>query len=311
MDIIPLGFPFSNQLDGQRIVPYNGPEMGTLYLVATPIGNLEDTSLRALRILGEVRLIAAEDTRRARHLLSRYQIQTPVTSYYRDNELEKLGHLLEELEQGDLALISEAGMPTISDPGRLLVEAALERDIPVVPIPGPSAITSALAASGIPSDEFLYLGFLPRRAARRQGLLERVAGEPYTLVAFEAPHRLRETLEDMRHLWGERRAAIARELTKLHEEVLRGTLSELAEHFQRVEPRGEFTIVVEGGREKGIRPDQTALHEALVELQEQGVSLRDGARILAKATSLPRRQIYQLGLEEPQGSSNLNAEEGP
>ena len=282
--------------------------MGTLYLVATPIGNLEDVSLRALRILKEVRLIAAEDTRRAQRLFSHYQIRTPVTSYYRDNELKKLDFLLRKLEQGDLALISEAGMPTISDPGYLLVEKALEEGFPVVPIPGPSAITCALAASGLPSQQFLYLGFLPRRAAARQKLLERVAGEPYTLVAFEAPHRLRDSLGDMQRLWGERRAAIARELTKLHEEILRGRLSELAEHFQRVQPRGEFTLVIEGAREKRDRSDEIALQEALAELKRRGVSLRDGAKILAKVTSLSPRQLYQLGLKERQEEE---AKEGP
>ncbi len=282
--------------------------MGTLYLVATPIGNLEDISLRALRILKEVPLIAAEDTRRAQRLLSHYQIRTPVTSYYRDNELEKLDSLLRELERGDLALISEAGTPTISDPGYPLVKAALEQGFPVVPIPGPSAITCALAASGIPSQQFLYLGFLPRRASDRQKLLERVAGEPYTLVVFEAPHRLKESLGDMQRLWGERRAALARELTKLHEEILRGTLSELAEHFQSVQPRGEFTLVVEGARDKRDRSDETALREALAELKELEVSLRDAAKILAKVTSLSRRQLYQLGLKERR---EKEAKEGP
>ncbi len=218
--------------------------MATLYVVATPIGNLEDVTLRALRVLRQVELIAAEDTRRTKHLLSKYEIKTPVTSYHEHNKRTKLPRLLRHLEQRDLALVSEAGMPGISDPGYELVAAAIERGIKVIPIPGPSAITAALSVSGLPTRQFIYLGFLPRKKGERRRLLQQLEDMPRTLVAFESPHRLRATLEDLRDVLGERRLAIGRELTKLHEEVFYGTPSEALQYFPQ--PRGEFTLVIEG-----------------------------------------------------------------
>ncbi|MHB9092054.1 MAG: 16S rRNA (cytidine(1402)-2'-O)-methyltransferase, partial [Chloroflexota bacterium] len=226
--------------------------MGTLYVVATPIGNLEDLSFRAARVLREVALIAAEDTRSTRHLLERYGINTPVTSYYEHNKLTKLEYVLAALAEGDVALVSEAGTPGISDPGYELVVAAIARGITVVPVPGPSAAVTALAVSGLPTDQFTYLGFFPRRSAERQRLLAEVTLEPRTLIFYEAPHRLLETLADIAAVLGNRRMAAARELTKIHEEIVRGSVAELQAYFAAVAPRGEFTLVVEGASREAV-----------------------------------------------------------
>ena len=222
--------------------------MPTLYIVATPIGNLEDISFRALRVLGEVGLIAAEDTRRTRILLRAYDIKTRVTSYHEHNKHSKLPYLLSCLQTQDIALVSEAGMPGVSDPGYELVLAAVEHGVAVVPIPGPSVVVTALAASGLPASEFVFLGFLPRRKGPRRRLLEAVRPETRTIVAFESPHRLVGTMEDLLDVLGDRRIAVCRELTKLHEEIFRGRISEAMGCFE--EPRGEFTLVIEG-RPKG------------------------------------------------------------
>jgi 16S rRNA (cytidine1402-2'-O)-methyltransferase len=218
--------------------------MPILYVVATPIGNLEDISMRALRILREVRLVAAEDTRKTRRLLNAYNIETPLTSYHEHSRRAKFDYLLGYLEKEDLALVSEAGMPGLSDPGYDLIVAAIERGVSVVPIPGPSAVITALAVSGLPTDQFVYVGFLPRRKGQRQRLLSSISDEPGTIVAFEAPHRLREALTDIEETLGDRRVSVCRELTKIHEEVFRGRVSQAREHF--AEPRGEFSLVIEG-----------------------------------------------------------------
>jgi 16S rRNA (cytidine1402-2'-O)-methyltransferase len=218
--------------------------MPVLYVIATPIGNLEDISLRALRILQEVKLIAAEDTRTTRHLLNAHNIKTPLTSYHEHSKRAKLDYLLNFLEKEDLALVSEAGMPGLSDPGYELIIAAIERGISVVPIPGASAVITALVVSGLPTDQFLYLGFLPRRKGQRQRLLNSIVDEPRTIVAFETPHRLKEALSDIEEILGNRRLSVCRELTKVHEEIFRGRVSQAREHF--VEPRGEFSLVIEG-----------------------------------------------------------------
>ncbi len=222
--------------------------MPALYMVATPIGNLEDISLRALRILREVQLIAAEDTRRTKRLLANYDIKTPVTSYHEHNKWTKLAYILSCLEGGDVALVSDAGMPGMSDPGYELVVAASQRDIPVVPIPGPSSIVTALAVSGLPTERFVYLGFLPRKANGRRRLLESIANQDGTIVVLESPHRLLAALDDMLLTLGDRKIAVCRELTKIYEEVFRGTISQAIAHF--TEPRGEFTLVIEGKGEK-------------------------------------------------------------
>jgi 16S rRNA (cytidine1402-2'-O)-methyltransferase len=218
--------------------------MPVLYVIATPIGNLEDISLRALRLLQEVKLIAAEDTRTTRHLLNAHNIKTPLTSYHEHSKRAKLDYLLNYLKKEDLALVSEAGMPGLSDPGYKLIVAAIERGISVVPIPGASAVITALVVSGLPTDQFIYLGFLPRRKGQRQRLLSSIVNEPRTIVVFETPHRLREALSDIEEILGNRRISICRELTKIHEEIFRGRVSQAREHC--AEPRGEFSLVIEG-----------------------------------------------------------------
>jgi 16S rRNA (cytidine1402-2'-O)-methyltransferase len=269
----------------------------TLYIVATPIGNLEDVTLRALRVLGQVRLIAAEDTRTTRKLLARYDIHTPVTSFHDRNAGQKLPRLLATLGEGDVALVSEAGMPGISDPGYELVTAAVARQIPVAVLPGPSAVTAALAVSGLPADQFLFLGFLPRRASARRTLLTSLAQERRTLVAFEAPHRLRESLQDVLALLGDRRAALCRELTKLHEEVFRGRVREALAHF--TEPRGEFTLVLKGASATPPPQDTEETRQRLLHLRQRGLKAREAVAQVAEATGLPHRQVYRLWLELP------------
>ena len=214
--------------------------MSALYIVATPIGNLEDISLRALRILREVKLIAAEDTRKTKQLLNTYDIKTPMTSYHEHSKLTKLDYILGCLESEDVALVSNAGMPVISDPGYELVVAANQRGIPVVPVPGPSIVTTALVVSGLPTEQFIYLGFLSHKTNGRRRLLESVADEPSTIVVLESPHRLLAALNDILLMLGDRKVAVCRELTKVYEEVFRGTISQAIEHF--TVPKGEFTL---------------------------------------------------------------------
>lgn len=221
-----------------------------LYIVATPIGNLGDISPRALRVLQEVSLIVAEDTRTIKKLLSYYKIRTPVVSYHQHSSQARETKILQTLTGANIALVSEAGTPTLSDPGTNLVAQATARNIRVVPIPGPSAIAAALSVSGFSANSFLFLGFLPARKGRRRKRIEKISGLPYTLVLFESPHRLVETLGDLAEILGNRRLIIARELTKLHEEVWRGTLGKAVNHYLQVEPRGEFTIVVESPKKK-------------------------------------------------------------
>jgi 16S rRNA (cytidine1402-2'-O)-methyltransferase len=220
---------------------------GTLYVVATPIGNLEDVSLRALRVLREVDLVAAEDTRHVRKLLDHYGIRKRVVSYHEHNERTRTPQLLAALRSGrSVALVSDAGTPALSDPGYPLVRACAEAQIPVVPVPGPSAAVAALVVSGLPTDRFLFLGFPPRRRPARRRFFEEVRDGRATLVLFESPHRLADCLEDALAVLGDRRAAVCRELTKLHEEVRRGTLSELVSWARQAAPLGEVTVVVEG-----------------------------------------------------------------
>ena len=220
--------------------------MGTLYLVATPIGNLEDMSPRAVRILREARLIAAEDTRHTRQLLTHFDIHTPLTSYYEHNKLTKQDVLLAALAQGDVALVSDAGTPAINDPGYELVKAALDAGHLVSPVPGPSAPIAALAASGLPTDAFLYLGYLPRKASERKEFLGQVASLPYTLIFLETPHRLLDSLADLESVLGDRPMAAARELTKIYEQIVRGPISQVRAYFEENEPRGEFVLVIGG-----------------------------------------------------------------
>lgn len=273
--------------------------MGILYLVATPIGNLQDLTLRAARILQEVALVAAEDTRTARNLLAHLQISKPITSYFEHNKLAKLDPILDALERGDVAVISEAGMPGISDPGYELVCAALARGIQVVPIPGPSALLAALVASGLPTDQFVYLGFLPRQKSARRKFLQAIAREPRTLVAFEAPHRINASLDDLAATLGNRQICVAREITKLYEEFFRGTVNAAREHFAAHPPRGEFTLVIAGAiaDEKSSAEkvwDDARVIAAVKKLMATGVTRTEAVKRIAREAGRDRRVVYQL-----------------
>lgn len=270
--------------------------MSTLYVVGTPIGNLEDVTYRAVRLLGEVDLIAAEDTRKARILLDHYAIKTPVTSFFEGNERRKAEAIIQALREGDVALISEAGMPGISDPGYPLIRAAIEAEIPVVAVPGPSAHTAALVVSGLPTDRFLFLGFLPRKESEQRAVLADVVKVEATLIAYESPHRVSATLERMRDVLGNRPVALCRELTKLYEEVWRGDLEGAIAHLEENPPRGEFTLVVGGAPEALTRWDEERVRAALANFMDEGLSRSQAAREVAALSGWPRRKIYDLGI---------------
>lgn len=270
--------------------------MSTLYVVATPIGNLEDISLRALRILREVKLIAAEDTRKTKRLLNNYDIKTPMTSYYEHNKITKLDYVLDCLGEGDVALVSEAGTPGISDPGYELIKAAWEKDISVVPIPGASAIVSALSVSGLPTDRFTYLGFLPRKSGTRIKLLDSVKIDPGTLIIFESPHRLKDTMNDILEILGDRNMVVCRELTKIHEELFRGTLREAIDYF--IEPRGEFTLIIEGEKEKKGSQLTKDIVDQLHQMRESGIPAREAIGRISKETGLSRKELYRAWLKK-------------
>jgi 16S rRNA (cytidine1402-2'-O)-methyltransferase len=268
--------------------------MSTLYLVATPVGNLEDITLRALRILRQVSLIATEDTRTTGQLLKHFDLHCPLLSYYEHNKVTRLERVLAALEQGDVALVSEAGTPLFSDPGHELVLAAIERGFPVVSIPGPSALTAALPASGLSLDRFLFLGFTPRKVGERRRWLQEVATQTVTLVCFEAPHRLRETLADLVDILGrERRIAVCRELTKLHEEIWRGTLAEAQQEWSQREPRGEFTLVIAGAPPAAIW-DAPRVEAVLTEIMQAGGSVKEAVRQVTDQSGWAKRDVYAL-----------------
>ena len=267
--------------------------MGTLYLVATPIGNLEDLSPRALRILRSAGLIAAEDTRHTRNLLTHFDIHTRPISYHEHNKLSRLDQVLAALQTGDVALVSDAGTPALNDPGYELVRAALQAGYPVSPIPGPSAPVAALVASGLPTDTFLYLGYLPRKSSERRRLLAEVRAAPYTLIFLESPHRLLEALADLQQALGDRPAAVARELTKLYEEIFRGTLSQAARYFTEHPPKGEFTLVIGGCTAVPEIWDEAQLEEAIEQALAAGEAAAQIAGRLAAESGWPRRDVYQ------------------
>ena len=269
--------------------------MPKLYLVATPIGNLEDITLRALRVLREVDLIAAEDTRMTRRLTQRYEIDTPITSYHEHNRRAMLPRLLDALAEKDIALVSDAGTPGISDPGCDLVEASWEAGYQVVPVPGASAVTAALAAAGVNADRFLFAGFPPRKRGARRALLESLAAERPPLVMFEAPHRLLDTLTDVNEIFGDRRIVVCRELTKLHEEVFRGTASEALGRFR--EPRGEFTLVIEGGGPTRESTDRDEAARLASRLRSGGRSSKEVVAQVVDETGVSRRDAYRIWLE--------------
>lgn len=268
--------------------------MGTLYLVATPIGNLEDITLRALNILRGAVLIAAEDTRQTQKLLQRYEIATSSISYHEHNKLSRVNDILNALAGGDVALVSDAGTPGLNDPGYELVAAVLAAGYAVSAVPGPSAPVMALVISGLPTDAFLYLGYLPRRASERRQRLEEVAGLPYTLIFLETPHRLLEALEDLEKLLGNRPIAVARELTKIHEEVIRGTIHQGREYFEQNEPRGEFTLVVGGNSGQLSGPwSEEQLLEALRAGLLSGQPQSRLAGEVAEKSGWGRRDVYR------------------
>ena len=269
--------------------------MGTLYLVATPIGNLEDMSPRAIRVLREAKLIAAEDTRHTGTLLKHFGIKTSATSYFEHNKINKLDALLNTLAGGDVALVSDAGTPAINDPGYELVKAALASGFDVRPIPGPSAPLAALTVSGLPTDSFLYLGYLPHRAGERRARLKNIAGQPYTLIFLESPYRIIDSLEDLFSALGDRQVCIAREMTKMFEEFWRGPLSGAIGHFKSQSPRGEFTLVVEGRRqeERAKWPESKLLNAIKRELKAKK-SAKEISSDLSAQSGWGKKEIYTL-----------------
>jgi len=276
-------------------------ETGCLFLVATPIGNLEDITLRALRVLKEVDLIACEDTRQTQKLLNHYGIRKRLVSYHKHNEMTRAPELVIQIEQGArAALVSDAGMPVISDPGHRLVTLCLRHRIPVVPVPGPSALVAALAASGMPTEEFLFVGFLPARPGERRKALRELAAQPHTLVLYEAPHRLEETLNDALAILGPRPAVIAREVTKVHEEFLRGSLAELLEQVRRKPPRGEMTLLVgpTTGQEPAAAPELSLAGRVKQIMRDAKVDRKAALKQAARERGLTKREAYKQLLVE-------------
>ena len=267
--------------------------MGTLYLVATPIGNLEDTSPRALRILSTVRLIAAEDTRQTIKLLNHFNIHTALTSYFEHSKLSKVDQILAALEMGDVALVSDAGTPALNDPGYELVRSALQAGYQVSPVPGACAPVAALVASGLPTDTFLYLGYLPRKSSDRRRALSKASEYPFTLIFLETPHRLEAALEDVYALLGDREMAVARELTKQHEEIFRGSVRAAQAHFSTHPPRGEFTLVIAGKKIEITRWSEENLDEALHAALKTSQPPARIASSLAAESGWSRREIYR------------------
>lgn len=269
--------------------------MGTLYLVATPIGNLEDMSPRAIRTLKEAGLIAAEDTRHTGQLLKHFEIVTPLTSYFEHNKIGKLDFILDILSRGDVALVSDAGMPAINDPGYELVRAALASGFDVRPVPGPSAPVAALAVSGLPTDSFLYLGYLPHKKTERRKFVGQIGNLSYTLILLESPHRIVESLEDILSTLGNRRICVAREMTKMFEEYWRGTVSGAVEHFKSKEARGEFTLVVEGktNEERSVWSEEEML-KAIRKESKGEKSAKEISAALSERSGWNKKEVYRL-----------------
>jgi len=269
--------------------------MGILYLVATPIGNLEDMSPRAVRILREASLIAAEDTRHTGVLLKHFEIKSPSTSYFEHNKINKLDRILEALVDGDVALVSDAGTPAINDPGYELVQAALASGFDVRPVPGPSAPISALTVSGLPTDSFLYLGYLPHKSSERRSRLTEISQQSFTLVFLESPHRIVDSLEDILSVLGDRRICVAREMTKMYEEFWRGSVSGAIEYFKSKEPRGEFTLVIGGNKtEDRGRWTEEELLKAIKKELKAGKSAKEISTELAEQSAWNKKEVYSL-----------------
>ena len=278
--------------------------MGILYLVGTPIGNMEDITLRALRILHEVGLVAAEDTRTTGRLLRHHGIDTPLVSYHEFSDEERVEQLLDRLAATDVALVSDAGMPGLSDPGFRLVRAAVDAGITITPVPGPSAAVSALISSGLPTDSFLFLGFLPRQQSARRDALAAVATLPFTLVLYEAPHRLLKTLADLQVVLGERAVVVARELTKYYEEIWRGNLAAAIDYFGQDRIRGEITLVVAGASAAEVAWDEAAVRRAMAAKLAQGIRRKKAAAQVAEQAGWRKREVYDLSLTLPPDESD-------
>ena len=271
---------------------------GILYIVATPIGNLEDITLRAIRTLKEADLIAAEDTRHTQVLLRHFAINTPLTSYHEHNERTKTAQLVARLERGEsIALVSDAGTPAISDPGYRLVVEAVRGGIRVVPIPGPSALIAALSAGGLPTDGFTFRGFLPARKRERRSKLQELRGDRHSIVVYETPHRLKESLDDIREILGDRRMVLAREITKLHEEFLRGRISEVIGEVGQQAVRGEITLVIEGCSDVNAISED-ALRDEIAKLKGEGMRVKEIAEIIGEKVGYSKREIYRLAMEQ-------------
>lgn len=272
-----------------------------LYLVSTPIGNLEDITLRALRVLKEVSLIACEDTRHTRRLLDHFGINKPTISYHEHNEQARADELVQRMLGGEsIAIVSDAGTPGISDPAYRIVTKAIEHGITVVPIPGAAALIAGITASGLPTDSFLFAGFPPHKKMARRAKLEEFKNQRATLIFYEAPHRIRETLADALEIFGNRQAALARELTKLHEQFIRGNLSEIVAHFDTHEPRGEMVLVIAGSGDDNLPPVEfSSVTEQIEQLiNEAGLNRNDAIKQAAKSRGLSKRDAYQLMLKE-------------
>ena len=267
--------------------------MNQLFLVATPIGNLEDISARALKVLQSVSLIAAEDTRQTLKLLNHYQIKNRLISLYDHNEQIRIPYILETLQSGDVALVSDGGTPALNDPGYALVNAAIAAGVQVTPIPGPCAPIAALIASGLPTNQFLYLGFLPRQKNARLKFLQEILPQPYTLIFLEAPHRLISALEDMLTVLGDRHITVARELTKIHEEFFRGSISDALLHYQQTIPRGEITLIVEGAAHPTLHWDDEKMNAVIIENLQHGKTTKQIIEDLLTKTDLTKKQLYQ------------------
>lgn len=276
---------------------------GILYLCATPIGNLEDMTYRAVRVLGEVALIAAEDTRHTRKLLSHFDIHTRLISYHEHNKVERGPEIIERLLAGeDVAVVSDAGLPGISDPGSDLVALAIEAGIRVVPLPGANAALSALVSSGIDTSLFTFVGFLPKGKKKRREIISSLVSNPYTMIFYESPHHLKITLAELSTAFGERSAVAGRELTKKFEEFIRGTLESLKAHFAKSDPRGEFTLVVAGcseleNPEGPMQQEEVSLIDAVRLLVENGTNKKEAIKMIAQQRKLPKREVYQAVLE--------------
>jgi 16S rRNA (cytidine1402-2'-O)-methyltransferase len=274
---------------------------GTLYIVSTPIGNLEDITLRALRILSEVDMIAAEDTRHSLKLLNHHGIRKPTISYWREKEQERSDEIISRLQAGkSIALISDAGTPGISDPGSVIIKKAIQENIQIISVPGSSAFVAALSVSGLATEHFTYLGFLPSRKLQRKKIIQDLRFEEGTLIFYEAPHRIIESLQDLAEILGERKAALVKEITKIHEHVLRGSISEIIEEVQKTTIAGEYVIIVEGWE----RTDKSITDEVLSELRahmRKGLGRKEAVQRIAETYGLSKKELYKKSLDQDSG----------